>query len=207
MTSRHHWHEPRYVSLGSTAGTPILWKLPESYRCITYGDLAQEERRRRWIARRWLFASLLFVSSYGLASGPWLAAVRTNYLPPGSVPALIIEWSFFPVKVAGAAWPPVRAMLARWHKICDAVFMQRSLTGGWRPTPLWWTWVAAWMLAAYALSPVPAWFAACLVGIERQPGVSAAMSVAFAPLVVWADHSSTVREFYEAYGDWREAVD
>jgi hypothetical protein len=195
------------MSLAVQGNTTILWKLPDSYRCLSYGDITQEERRLRWIARRWITVIALLLCSYVMASGPWMAAIRTGSIPAAGLPARAIEISFLPLKVACHLCPPMGLALRPWHELCDSVFMRKTTTGRSQPAPLWWAWVAAWVAAAYALSPVPTWLAACLFGIERSPPVSELMGIVFAPLVVLADFSTNVREFYEAYGDWREAID
>ncbi|HUQ70752.1 MAG TPA: hypothetical protein VM165_14580 [Planctomycetaceae bacterium] len=207
MRPAMRWDRPRYVSLALRGPTKVLWKLPASYRVLSYGDVAQEERRHRWIARRWAAAVVLLVASYVLASGPWLAAVRTNAIPSAGLPARIIGISFLPVNLARFECQPFHWALVPYDRLCDSLFTKQSLAGGWRPNALWWTWVGVWAAVAYVLSPVPVWFAACLCAIERQPGVALAMSVVFAPLSVLADFSRTVREFYETYGDWQEALD
>jgi hypothetical protein len=208
MRSAPRWDRPRYVSLAVRGPTTVLWKLPASYRVISYGDIAQEERRRRWIVRRWTAAVVALVVSYVLASGPWLAAVRTGAIPAAGLPAQAISTWFLPVTALRAEVRTLDRTLRPYDELCNTLLTERSLTGQLRPNALWWTWVGLWLAAAYALSPVPVWYAACLFGIEREPTVTSVMSVVFAPLVVLVDFSRTVREFYEAYyGDWREALD
>uniref|UniRef100_A0A7C2NUB4 Uncharacterized protein n=1 Tax=Schlesneria paludicola TaxID=360056 RepID=A0A7C2NUB4_9PLAN len=207
MRRTPRWDRPRYVSLAVRGATPMLWKLPDSYRVISYGDLAQEERRLRWLIRRWVAAVVTVVASYVLASGPWLVAVRVNAIPATGIPAQVIEASFLPVTAVRDVCRPLDRMLRPYDRLCRALCTRQAVADVWRPTALWWAWVGVWLSAAYALSPVPVWFAACLLAIERQPGVTTAMHIVFAPLVVLAEFSRTVREFYETYGDWREALD
>jgi|GEM_PF-4147741 len=190
-----------------TEPVTIVWKVPESYRLCSYGEVQEHDRRQRWFVRRIALIVLCLLVSYPLSLIFWQAALRQY---PGPVTDLVGEGLAvvaIPLQLATVFVPP----LGGWCESYDQWCVQWLRSRPEALTPV----ISAslvslallWLLALYALSPVLSWLLARCCGFDHTPVFTSQMYFVYGPLEWLADRSQTLRRFYQIYFEVQEELD